>query len=125
MSGDKLFLDTNVAIYFLSGDDTLGSFFQGRTLFVSFVTELELLSYHRLNDEAEKQIYDFLFDCKLVELNTEIKRNTIQIRKQHRLKLPDSIIAASATYLGIPLITSDSDMEKITGLDVIAYRRTP
>ncbi len=65
-NGDKLFLDTNIAIYLLSGDDTLGSFFDGRTLFVSVVTELELLSYHLLNEEGEARVRDFLEDCRIV-----------------------------------------------------------
>jgi|GEM_PF-1651400 len=43
MSGNKLFLDTNIIIYFLSGDQTLAELIDEKTIYVSFVTQLELL----------------------------------------------------------------------------------
>jgi len=49
MSGDKLFLDTNIIIYFLSGDKTLAELIDEKMIYVSFVTQLELLSYHGLS----------------------------------------------------------------------------
>ena len=39
--------------------------------------------------------------------------NTINIRKTNNLKLPDAIIAATAHYLNIPLITADKGFKTI------------
>lgn len=48
MSGNSLFLDSNVIIYFLSGDDTLTELLEGKNLYISVITKLELLSYSGL-----------------------------------------------------------------------------
>ena len=123
MSGNKLFVDTNIVIYLLSGDDVLASFFNGRSLYLSYITELELLSYSSITTEDENRINDFLEDCSLVDFNPYIKHYTISLRRKHRLKLPDSIIAASAAYLNIPLITADLKMQDLIEVDVIGYNK--
>lgn len=43
MNGNKLFLDSNVILYLLSGDYTVAEFLNGKQLFVSFISQLELL----------------------------------------------------------------------------------
>lgn len=43
MSGNKLFIDTNIALYLLNGDETLSTFLYGKELYISVITELELL----------------------------------------------------------------------------------
>ncbi|WP_425291150.1 type II toxin-antitoxin system VapC family toxin [Spirosoma linguale] len=90
-------------------------------LYVSAITEIELLSFSQLDKESEIQIRFFLDDenCRLVELISAIKEQTIKIRKRHRIKLPDAVIAATAIFLGIPLLTFDSGFVKIDNLDVI------
>lgn len=45
------------------------------------------------------------------------------IRKKYNVKLPDSIIVASAIYLDLPLITADADIKKIEELNLIFYER--
>jgi predicted nucleic acid-binding protein len=41
MSGNKLFLDTNIILYLLNGDETVAEFINGKQLFISFITQLE------------------------------------------------------------------------------------
>lgn len=43
MNGNKLFLDTNVILYLLGGDETLAIFLDKKQLYISVITELELL----------------------------------------------------------------------------------
>jgi len=71
---------------------------------------LELLGYKALllkNNRSSK----FLNDCIIVDLNEEIKKMAIAIKQKHSVKLPDSIIAATALYLEIPLLTADKDLK--------------
>jgi len=96
MSGDKLFLDTNIIVYFLSGDETLADLIDEKTVYISFVTQLELLSYSELTKSEENRIEEFLSKCVIIDINSEIKRHVISLRKFYKLKLPDSIIIASA-----------------------------
>ncbi len=42
MNGNKLLLDTNTVLYVLAGDETLASFLNGKELYLSIISELEL-----------------------------------------------------------------------------------
>ncbi len=48
MNGNELFLDTNIILYYLNGDETLIPVLEDKKLFLSFITEMELLSYSKL-----------------------------------------------------------------------------
>jgi len=47
----------------------------------------------------------------------------IDLKRKHRLKLPDSIIIATAIYLDLPLITADQEFKKVDQLNLILYER--
>ncbi|MBS1555726.1 MAG: type II toxin-antitoxin system VapC family toxin [Bacteroidetes bacterium] len=123
MSGNRLLIDTNIVIYFLSGDHTLTNLLDGKHTYVSVITKLELLSYPELSKSEEQKIEYFLNACTIVELSPAIQQETIQLRKKHRLKLPDSVIAASAIVFDIPLLTSDTALQKIAELDILHYQK--
>ncbi|WKN42870.1 type II toxin-antitoxin system VapC family toxin [Tunicatimonas pelagia] len=123
MNGNKLLADTNIIIYLLDGDRTVAGLLNEKTVHVSFVSQLELLSYSKLSAQDEVRINDFLEQCIIVDINPSIKEEVIRIRKQHPLKLPDSIIVASALYLDIPLITSDQDLQKVEELSLVYYQK--
>ena len=95
----------------------------GKTIYLSFVTELELLSYPGLTGVEEKIINQFIADCIVIDINKEIKSRTIEMRRQFHLKLPDAIIAATAVYLKQPLITADSDFKNLNDLNLILYEK--
>ncbi len=59
MSGTKLFLDTNIVLYLLNGDRTIAEIIDGKQLYISFITELELLGYKGLNLTEKTQIQAF------------------------------------------------------------------
>ena len=107
MNGNKLFLDTNIILYLLNGDETLAELLNGKQLYISVITELELLAYKGITAKEEKVINEFVSQCKIMTINSAVKQETIRIRKTYNTKLPDSIIIATALYLDFPLITSD------------------
>jgi len=45
-----------------------------------------------------------------------------QLKQKYQIKLPDTIIAASAIYYDIPLVTFDSDFTQITELNLILFK---
>ena len=51
-----------------------------------------------------------------------IRDITIRLRRQYTLKLPDAIVAATAIFLGIPLISADKHFEKISELTFFLYQ---
>lgn len=121
MNGNKLFLDTNIILYLLDGDETLAEFLNGKQLYISVITELELLAYKGITAKEEKIITEFINQCKTITINNNIKQETIRIRKTYNTKLPDSIIIATALYLDLPLITADVEFKKVEELTLIQY----
>ena len=123
MNGSKLFLDTNIILYLLNGDQTLAELLNGKQLYISVITELELLAYKSITAKEEKVINEFVSHCKTITINNAIKQETIRIRKTYNTKLPDSIIIATALYLDFPLITSDIKFKKVDELALILYEK--
>ena len=125
MSGNNkgYVLDTNIALYLLAGDTILASILDNKTPYVSYITEMELLCFKNLSPGEEKQIKSFLTDCFIVEMNLAIKQAAIRIRKTTGLKLPDSIIAATAEFANLPLLTADTSFHKLKSLRILEYKK--
>lgn len=107
MSGDSIVIDTNIALYLFNGDETIAELLDGRNVYLSFISELELLGYRGVTDEARRHISGFIKDSIIIGINEHIKKITIDLRIKYNLKIPDAIIAASALYLNLPLFSAD------------------
>jgi predicted nucleic acid-binding protein len=118
MSGNKLLLDTNAVLSIL-GSEKVFSSLEGKELFISFITELELFSYPALTKEEEKSITFFLSKVTILDINQGIKAKAIRFRKKYKLKLPDAIICATAASKNMPLISNDKQLKKITALPIV------
>jgi len=109
MSGVKLIkylLDTNTIIYALNN----GFKFPKYDYVVSVITEIELLSYSKLSKQDEYILKNALSHFEHIGLTEDVKTETIQIRKQSKIKLPDSIILATALTQNAILVTSDKQL---------------
>ena len=89
MRGNKIVLDTNIVLYLLNGDQNLFSFLDEMELFVSVITEIELLGFQGISDEDKLKIKYFLSDCTIVPLSFEIKDYCIAIKQTKKIKTPD------------------------------------
>jgi len=123
MSGNKVFLDTNIILYLLGGDKTIAELLNGNIFHISFITQLELLGFPGLDSKQEEIIKDLLSKCVILDINDDIKSRVIHLRKTKKLKLPDCIIIASSLYLNLPIITADEDFKKVDELNLILYER--
>jgi predicted nucleic acid-binding protein len=90
--------------------------FNESSVFVSVITELELLSFKGLDSNSEMELKQSLKSCFIVDLEVPIRQIAIDLRKQYNLKLPDALIAATAMHLQLPLISADNDFGKIEHL---------
>ena len=123
MNGNKIFIDTNIAIYLLDGDTSLAEILHKKQLYLSFITQLELLGYPGLNNQQEQQIEYMLENCVVIDINSRIKQEVIKLRRSYAIKLPDCIVAATAMYMDLPLITSDKGFNKIEELNLMLYEK--
>ncbi len=118
MSGIDFCADTNFAVYHLSGHACVRPYATA-SLAVSVVTQLELLSKPAMPLAEVAAAELFLETCEVFELTTPIKELAIAFRRQYRLKLPDAIVAATAQWLEVPLLTADKNFARIASLDLV------
>lgn len=120
-------VDTNILIYFVLGKPEgkwlLEQLNAGRSqLGISIITETELLSKAGLQQEERILLEEFLSHFTKVDVNSTIARWAALYRAQYRMALADAIIAATARYLDVPLVTYNTkDFKNISGL----YVRVP
>ncbi len=124
MSGTDIFIDTNICIYLLNGDVKLANLLQDQNIHISFITEIELFAYHGNTPASINILNAFINSVTVFDVTNDIKQRTIDIRKSYRLKLPDSIIAASALTKNLPFVTADKGFGKISNLDLVLYEIT-
>ena len=87
----------------------------------SFITEMELLSKKGIGKQENVLIREKLSICVRVNHNQNITDLTIELRRNERLKLPVAIIAATAQYLNLPLLTADKSSSKIKSIDSFLF----
>ena len=113
-SGVRAILDTNVVIYLQKGwlEDPLPP---GEYL-ISVVTEIELLSFSGLDVEQRSWLQRLIDDLEVVEIDMAVKQCAIALRRDHHLKLPDALIAATALTRAAVLLTNDAQLANLPGL---------
>ncbi len=103
--------DTNALIYLLKGKSKPLPITDEDNIIISFITKIELLS-HNSAPEEEKNINKILDNCSMILIDDDLINKTVDIRKIFGLKLPDSIIAATALRENATLISSDTQIIK-------------
>jgi predicted nucleic acid-binding protein len=115
MSTDKIVFDTNILLGFLKqyvGYPDLRVLFPGSDLFVSEITEFELLSFWNITPTEEASVKKLMQDLVIVPFLPEIKRQAIIFRRTTKTRTPDAIIAATAVALDAALVTNDEKLRK-------------
>ncbi|MGE0589134.1 MAG: type II toxin-antitoxin system VapC family toxin [Cyclobacteriaceae bacterium] len=123
MNGSDLLIDTNIVIYLLGKDDTLSAVLKDQNVSISFITEIELLSYLKLTVADRRKISNFLDWVTVIQSNPRINQYAVEYRLKGGLKLPDAVIAATARYLGCSLLTADKRFMTVPNINVIRYER--
>jgi len=76
----------------------------------SVIVRMELLSKGQMTDNEERGILNFLDDLMVIPLNEAIEQKAIELRRSTKLKLPDSIVAATSIILDAILLTDDGHL---------------
>ena len=84
------------------------------------ISEIELLCWKTPSEKDLEVLHQFINDALVFELEKDIKIKTAEIRRTHRIKLPDAIIAAMALVSELSLITRNvNDFKAIDDLRLI------
>ena len=121
MSGTNFLIDTNIIIYLAQKRLKMNDFAQeGDNLCISSITYMEALGFPFQNQKEETIITMLCDTFKRFPLTEEIEKKTILIRKMHKIKLPDAIIAATAITHHLKFVTLNrSDFDKIPELNLL------
>ena len=83
---------------------------------ISIITKIELLGF----TNVPQQIVDFTDNSFVIPLEDSIVKQTILLRKEYKIKLPDAIIAATALVFNLTLITNNTnDFKSISDLSLL------
>lgn len=109
MNGNKILFDTNAVIYFINSSFDINNI----NIFISVISEIELLSYPKITQWEENKIRYFLNNnVNIINLDENIKNETISIRKNFNIKIPDAIIIATAKVNNFSILTQDEGILK-------------
>ena len=116
MSGSGLLLDTNAIIHFVAGTmpELAVERMKGQAFHVSFITQIEVRSFRNLLPFRDKASKEFLPMCTIHGLSEALKDEAVGLRLRFGLKTPDAIIAATAKLKGLPLVTGDKGLRRLT-----------
>ena len=88
----------------------------GSEIIISIITAIEFLAWPKLT-AAGVPIANALLDQYYTEnIGRQIRDRAAWIKRHHKLKLPDAVIAATAMHLKAPLITRDKGFNKLSDL---------
>ncbi len=104
----KALFDTNILVDYLNGSEKARDEIDryGDRL-ISSVTWMEVLA--GAHDDAEADVIEmFLRDFRLVEVTRRVAREAVAVRREHRVRLPDAVIWASARTESALLVTRNT-----------------
>lgn len=109
MEQQRYLIDTNVIIDYLGNKIAPSGMQFMNTVIdavpnISIITKIEVLGFKTTKSEYQL-LADFMDDSNVIELSNDVADICIDLRKKHRIKLPDAIIASTALATNSALIT--------------------
>ncbi|MFM9903073.1 MAG: type II toxin-antitoxin system VapC family toxin [Pyrinomonadaceae bacterium] len=116
-----ILLDSNTIIYFASpGFADHRMEYAKYDLAASAVSRIEVLGYHSLEGNQEKDFEDYFASIVVLEMTSEVVERAIWLRQQRKIGLGDAIVAATGLVHDLTLATRNTkDFKWITSLTLI------
>lgn len=114
--------DTNILIDYLKGvKEAKKELDRFSSKFISIITWMEVLVGVK-DPKATPAVKDFLKEFTLITLDDSIAEIAVKLRQEHRIKLPDAIIWASAEQTESILVTRNTkDFPKSLSIIHVPY----
>ena len=114
-------LDTNAIVYYVKDDpravEILSPILGNETLIVPSVVVAELWSSKTASQSEMDTISAFLDSTLVMSLETALGKAAGELRRDYRMSLADSVVAATALATGATLLTRNvRDFRKVHGL---------
>jgi predicted nucleic acid-binding protein len=113
--GQGFLIDTNVVIGYLSNQlpPVSASAIDQLPGIISVITRIELLGWYNATPAQLAKLQPFVDNAQIYILSEEIIVQTIALRQQYKIKLPDAVVAATAIVHNHILLTRNVDDFKI------------
>ena len=114
-------IDSNILIYAReAGNSFLDTFVLAESAAVSEISLAEVFSYPGLTETQERDYEQVFSKIRMLAVSHLVWRRAAQIRKRHRCKLADAVVAATAIQENLVLVTRNTkDFKGIEGLHVL------
>ena len=119
MIENTIILYTNCLYNFLNGEELEVGLVGDKKIAISEITEMEVQCNPNLNRTERILLKEFLAGITIIRLNEKLRNFAIKIRLTTRMKLMDSIIAATAQLTGIAVVTCDGNFDSVKTANVI------
>lgn len=114
-----MIFDTNVLIYISKNILRVENFITPADQpKISVISYMEALGFPFATNEEEAYMQRICDSCKVLQLSDQIILETIKLRKNHRIKLPDAIIYTTAACANEALFTNNIADFKSLGANV-------
>ena len=110
-------IDTNAVIDYLDNKlpEAGSSLIDGITVHISVITRMELLAWPSATAQQLEVLQQFVAASFVYNLDDPVIVKAIDLRKTHKIKLPDAIIAATALVHNLTLLTRNvGDLKTLT-----------
>ncbi|MEA2029676.1 MAG: type II toxin-antitoxin system VapC family toxin [Campylobacterota bacterium] len=116
----RYLIDTNIIIYYLNGEDRAIEFIDNNLYrcSISIITFLEVLSF-AYSAKEEKKIRDFLELFRIFDVDKKVTNIAIGTYKIKKIKVADNLIASTAKYYDLTLVTRNVKDFRNIDLNVI------
>ena len=116
-----MLIDSNIIIYASQPQyGNLRKFVAENAPFVSAVSYVEVLGFHRLTAEEKTHYEEFFAVSTVLPVTQSVLEQAIQLRQTRKMSLGDSLIAATCLVHGLTLVTRNTgDFSWIANLSLL------
>ncbi len=118
----EFLMDSNVVIDYFGNKlpHKATSFINNLPAVISVITRIEILGWYNATPEQLHKLKNFVEQSVVYSLTEVVIQQTISLRQQYRIKLPDAIVAATALTQNKTLLTRNvNDFKNIPGLNLL------
>ncbi len=116
-----MLLDTNVLIHLVQpGGESLRDWVAGGSSATSLISRVEALGFHRIGVVESAALERIFVWLEVLPVSNEVAEIAILLRRSRRMKLGDALIAATALFYNLLLVTRNiADFRGVAGLRML------
>jgi predicted nucleic acid-binding protein len=116
-----MLVDSNIIIYAAKPEYlTIRQFIAEHVPAVSAISYVEVLGYHKLDDQERTVLEDFFATASLIALSQAVLDHAVKLRQVRKMTLGDALVASTALVHDLTLVTRNiDDFKWIVGLKLL------